>query len=259
MIDALLQASVTRRVGRAVKRDVIQPVYSALAAPFYGAITHVATDEPCVALTFDDGPHPRWTPAVLEVIERHGAKGTFFFVGESAAAHRDVVEAAARAGHAIGSHTATHRSLSRLPGGEAARELADGHAALGGLAAPIFRTPFGSYGIRVAQVARRLGLQCVLWDAHACDWLCLPPGELARLLARALHPGAIVLLHDDLKSAGPEASTDRSELVGALDEVLTANRDRYRFVTVPELLSVGRPMRSMYAGWVRESRAGAAK
>src|SRR5690606_40029624 len=110
-------------------------LYSALAAPFYGAITHVATDEPCVALTFDDGPHPRWTPAVLEVLERHGAKGTFFCAGAAAAAHRDVVEAAARAGHAIGSHTATHRALSRLPGGQAARELADRHAAPAGLPA----------------------------------------------------------------------------------------------------------------------------
>lgn len=239
------------RVATKLRREVVEPAYNSLAAPVYGAVTHVATSEPCVALTFDDGPHPRWTPQVLDVLARHGAKATFFCVGDAVREHRELVEAAHRAGHAVGSHTVSHPDLLKLTTAEAEREIAEGHALLGGLASPYFRTPFGRYGVGLARTIRSLGLECVLWDAHVGDWLQLPPGELGRRLVDALHPGAIVLLHDAVTSGGPDSRPDRDELVAALDEVLAKRAGRYRFVTVPELLKLGRPVRGMYEGGLR--------
>lgn len=225
---------------RAVRR-----ARAAVLTPLFGAVVGVATDEPCVALTFDDGPHPRWTPSLREVLARHGARATHFFVGEAAARHPDLAAEVARAGDAVGSHTYSHPSLVRLPPAEAAREVAAGHDALGDLAAPLFRPPYGHYDLGVARAVRRGGLTCVAWSAHVEDWLPLGEEELARRLGSALRPGAIVLLHESLHTGTPRDEPDRSALLAALDRVLAARAGELRFVTVPELMALGRPVRKL--------------
>lgn len=227
-------------VARAARR-----ARAAVLTPLFGAVVGVATDEPCVALTFDDGPHPRWTPALLEVLARHGARATHFFVGEAAERHPDLAAAVVGAGDAVGSHTYSHPSLVRLPPAAAAREVAAGHAAVGGLAAPLFRPPYGHYDLDVARAVWRAGLTCVAWTAHVEDWLPLGEDELARRLRAALRPGAIVLLHEALHTNGPADERDRSALLVALDRALAEREGELRFVTVPELFALGRPVREL--------------
>lgn len=236
------------RIALRLKRDVIAHAYNALASPFYGAVTRVGTDEPCVALTFDDGPDPHWTPQVLEVLAKHGARATFFCVGRSVAKHREVVEAAVRAGHVVGSHTDSHASLTSLSAGDVAEEIRAGHEALGDLASPLFRPPFGHYDLKVARAVKSQRVHCVLWESHVGDWLPLPQGELARRIRCALRPGAVVLLHDAVISPAPGVLTERTRLLAALDEVLSTNEDGFRFVTVPELMEKGRTLRAMFDG-----------
>ena len=232
-----LSGSVLGRVAAKARRAALTPLY--------GALTGVVTAQPCVALTFDDGPHPRWTPALLELLARHGAKATHFCVGEAVARHRDVAAAAARAGHALGSHTLTHPSLVRLPAADVAREVADGHAALGELAAPLVRPPYGHHDLRVARAARRLGLTCVMWSAHAVDWRPQDAADLARRIDAALRPGAIVMLHEALHTHAPGDEPDRTALLTALDRVLSERAGAWRFVTVPALMALGRPRLSL--------------
>src|SRR5436305_9326701 len=81
-----------------------------------GSVIRVDTGEPAIALTFDDGPHPVETPRVLELLERHGARGTFFMVGKSARRHPEIVARAAAAGHAVANHSWDHPSFRRIRG-----------------------------------------------------------------------------------------------------------------------------------------------
>src|SRR6478735_7834989 len=94
-----------RKIGR-MSRRLLVPIERR-----FGVITHVDTTEAVVALTFDDGPHPQWTPRLLDLLDRHGAKATFFMVGEMAMRHPDLVDRVISAGHAIGNHSWNHPSF----------------------------------------------------------------------------------------------------------------------------------------------------
>src|SRR5262245_56809812 len=91
-------------------KEVVKGLISWSALPL-GSIVRVATHEPAIALTFDDGPHPEETPRVLEILERHGARGTFFMVGKSARRYPEVVARAAEGGHALANHSWDHPSF----------------------------------------------------------------------------------------------------------------------------------------------------
>lgn len=235
------------RIRNATKRRLLEPIDNAFTAPFFGAVISVRTSRPYVALTFDDGPEPNSTPAVLDILARHAALGTFFCLGSAATRYKEMVLRIAAAGHAIGSHTSTHPSLPRLSRSQVAREIAEGHAALGEIAVPLFRPPYGHYGIKVARSAKSLGLTPVLWNGHADDWLSLDSDEIAQKLTLTLQPGAIVLLHDALNTYGQDGVPDRAAMLVALDKVLSSHKDAYRFVTVPQLLTAGRAAKSMAA------------
>ncbi|HKV11751.1 MAG TPA: polysaccharide deacetylase family protein, partial [Thermoanaerobaculia bacterium] len=94
-------------------KELVKGLISATALPL-GSLVRVATREPAIALTFDDGPHPEDTPRVLEVLERHGARGTFFMVGQSARRYPEVVARAAAAGHTVANHSWDHPSFRRI-------------------------------------------------------------------------------------------------------------------------------------------------
>jgi peptidoglycan/xylan/chitin deacetylase (PgdA/CDA1 family) len=163
-------------------------------------LSSVRTTKRMVALTFDDGPDPRWTPAVLRVLAQYGASATFFDVGRRALAHPDLVAQELRQGVKVENHTYTHPHLTSLSAAAIGTELAGGSAALLhlGVPAPLeFRPPFGDWDTRVEGVGRALGYRMVLWD------LCLEryvrrygmKAGVERLVA-AVKPGSIILAHD---------------------------------------------------------------
>lgn len=88
-----------------------------------GTITRAITQQPVVSLTFDDGPHPDFTPQLLEILERHQARATFFVVGEAAHRQPELLQQLALAGHVIGNHTWDHPSLPRLTGTERRQQI----------------------------------------------------------------------------------------------------------------------------------------
>lgn len=237
--------SLIARAARKVRQEFTEPALDALLSPVYGAVAGIRTTRPMVALTFDDGPHPYWTDAVLELLGQYNALATFFCVGEAVFRHRTIVEATARAGHAIGSHSLSHVSLTGLSEAAIRHEVADGHAAVADLAAPIFRPPFGHNSPRVARAVRRLGLTNVLWSGHAQDWLQLDTSTVTKNLTHALRPGAIVLLHDTLHTHGPNHNPDRQVLLAALADVLPLAVNTFQFVTVPQLLEHGAHVKAM--------------
>ncbi|MGK5632757.1 bifunctional polysaccharide deacetylase/glycosyltransferase family 2 protein, partial [Streptomyces sp. URMC 123] len=195
-----------------------------------------------IALTFDDGPDPTWTPRVRAVLERHGVPGTFFVTGAMAARHPELVEGLVRGGHEIGVHTFSHPDLAGLSPDAVDRELSQTQLVLAGAAgvhSSLVRPPYSSVPSaldnRSWPVVERLGDKgylTVLIDEDTRDWS--RPG--AARIAEAAVPdepgrGSITLLHD---SGG-----DRSQTVAALDRLIPQLRAQgYRFTTVGGALGV---------------------
>jgi peptidoglycan/xylan/chitin deacetylase (PgdA/CDA1 family) len=176
-----------------------------------------------VLLTFDDGPDPRFTPQVLEVLGEAGVQATFYCVGRRARAWPDLVRRIAAEGHGVGSHTMTHPDLSALDPFAAISDIRAGRRAVEqalGAPVPRFRAPFGRLGIsgRIALAALRM--QHEHWDLDPEDWA--PDVEATALAAKLRHlaPDVVVLLHDGAESPTDPRGLDRSQTVEALRIVL---------------------------------------
>lgn len=208
-----------------------------------GVVTGVDIDRPLVALTFDDGPDPVTTPAVLAVLATYGARATFFMVGRRAAEHPDLVDRIATDGHAIGHHTLDHVSLPQLRSDERREQIVGGFEAVGPACASLFRPPFGHLDPASWWTARRAGHEIIAWSCHPFDWTVQAEAGLAAGLRDCLSPGAIILLHDAPQPQEASSDEPRAALVRALDEVLRNADQNWAFVTVPELMAAGRPRR----------------
>lgn len=189
------------------------------------------TAGPSVALTFDDGPDPRWTPRILDILAAADARATFFVLRDHVLAHPELVRRAADAGHEIGVHGADHWDMTRLTSAQLDRSLADTKRAVADLVGRepvLMRPPYGRFDAPVLHAARSHGLQLILWS----DWL---PGRnsasaSAALLAQ-LTPGAVILCHDGRR-------TPSEQMVSALRTfVPSCVAKGLRLATVSELLA----------------------
>ncbi len=198
---------------------------------------------PLVALTFDDGPHPEYTPQVLDVLARYDAPAAFFCIGLHALAHPGVVRRIAAEGHTLGNHSWSHAYLPDL-GPIGLREqlgfTADALASACGGTRPSrwLRPPYGGRSPELLTAVAGSGLTTALWDVDAKDWSRPGAGVLAERVLDGVGPGSVVLMHD--------GGGDRSQTVAALPEVITGLRRRgYRIVGLDELLAARavRPVR----------------
>lgn len=220
-----------------VKRGVME------TARILGTLTHVATREPAVALTFDDGPHPEYTPRLLDLLGRYEAKATFFVVGLAAREHPGIVQRAAEEGHALGNHSWDHPSFPLLTGRAQRLQMRWCEEVLPPQEMKLFRPPWGHQSLRSRLNAAFLGYRVVAWSAMAEDWGRDPAEDLVRRVEERLRPGAIVLFHDAVFRTDAPEHRDRTPTLEAVETLLERYRDRYRFVTVPDLLRLGSPRR----------------
>jgi len=227
-------------------RRLINRFYRPFRLRILGTITSVQTKEPVAALTFDDGPHPEYTPQLLKTLDKHGARATFFMVGEAAQRHQDLVKMVSQAGHAIGVHSWDHSSFPTISAQERRRQLRACIRALGQYIGPygkrLFRPPWGQQSVASRLDALLLGYKVVTWNVVAEDWLPLKPKDMADRLMQSVKPGSIVLLHDAIyRSIFARPQYDRSAMIEALDMSLQLTDNKMRFITIPELLQHGRP------------------
>ena len=189
-----------------------------------------------VALTFDDGPDPEWTPRVLDVLGRRGVPATFFLVGERAAREPAAVRAITGAGHEIGSHGWSHTSLWLCGPRRTESEIARAKHLLGYLAGKppaLFRPPWGMVNAAMFPALRRHGQRCVFWSIQPEGLRPAPAGAQVAHVLRHAHAGAIVDLHDAEGTPGAPA-----RLCAALPDMIDGLRAAgYRFATVGELLA----------------------
>jgi peptidoglycan/xylan/chitin deacetylase (PgdA/CDA1 family) len=162
-----------------------------------------------VALTFDDGPHPQGTPAVLDALDALGWSATFFVLGTQARRHPELVTEAARRGHEIAVHGDEHRYLiARSPWAayDDLRRAKDTVADVTGVAPRWWRPPYGVLSGPALVAARRLGLHPVLWSAWGRDWRAdATPDSVVRDLACAPVAGGTLLLHDSDVTSAPDS------------------------------------------------------
>jgi peptidoglycan/xylan/chitin deacetylase (PgdA/CDA1 family) len=215
----------------------------AVASAGRGVVHRGPSSRRAVALTFDDGPDPVYTPQVLDALARAGARATFFLIGERAARYPHIARAIASAGHEVGSHTHRHRHLWTLsPAATRAemRRAAEAIAAAAGVVPRYFRPPWGKFNLTAYRYAAVLGQVRVLWSLRPEGWRSVGSAEvLVERVARRLHAGAIVDLHDGAhwRLAPPAAPA----AVGALPALLDLLRARgYRCATLRELLDPAR-------------------
>ncbi|HWC31606.1 MAG TPA: polysaccharide deacetylase family protein, partial [Actinomycetota bacterium] len=154
-----------------------------------------------VSLTFDDGPSPRYTPAVLRVLRRQRVRATFFVVGYLARRYPDIVRRLEAARMQVGNHSLSHPNappFATLATREIERQIAAGAGVLEdlGIEPTVFRPPGGSWSNAVVAAAEARGQRTVLWTVDSRDWAGLPAGAIAERVVSEARPGSIVLLHD---------------------------------------------------------------
>ena len=194
---------------------------------------HVSTEEKVVALTFDDGPHPRYTSEILDLLAMYDAKATFFVIGKNVELYGDLVVRAAAEGHEIGNHTYAHPKLSELSHAALEREILKNEAMieeLVGTAPLLFRPPEGYCSPDVSHAALKNGISIILWNVDTRDWSGNSSESItSHVLANAV-PGSIILFHDYIAHNSPTPA--------ALKEILPRlDAAGFRFVTVSELLT----------------------
>ena len=231
---------VARRIWGRARRVAL----GALGRTTFGTVTSVRTSKPLAAITFDGGPDERWTPQVLDVLEAHGARATFFVIGKYVAAHPDIVNRQHEGGHALGNHSHEHPSFPLVSSAERLKELQVCAETL----APypqrcrLFRAPYLDQDLRSRFDTWRQGYTAIACSLHANDWEDREAEEIANTLIDGAQPGDVIMLHD---AVCDQRYRPRTAMIEALDRFLGARKD-LQFVTIPELMEAGRPIREIW-------------
>ncbi len=191
-----------------------------------------------IALTFDDGPNPAWTPRLLELLARHDIKATFFLVGKFASEESALARYIANSGHAVGNHSWTHPNLARTSAAKIRDELKrtrDALEQITGKPVKLFRPPYGARRPFVLRTARELGMTPVMWNAMTNDWEEPSAERIAERLAAKVEAvgrrgrAANIVLHD---GGHRMLGADRGPSVRAAEILIERFRSTHRFVTV---------------------------
>ena len=181
-----------------------------------------------IALTFDDGPGP-YTAQLLDILDQHGAKATFFLIGSKVSGQANVVRSIHARGHQLGNHSWSHPELPKLPVDQIAGEIDRTNNAIKqatGVTPAILRPPYGAVNGVVLEQLRLRGMSSILWSVDTRDWADRNSDIVCSRAVAGARPGAVILMHDIHQTS-----------VGAVPCILSALKQQgYSFVTVQGLL-----------------------
>ena len=204
-------------------------VHAALPLGVYH--NHVNADNK-IALTFDDGPHPKYTMQILEVLDEYHIPATFFFVGENVSYYSDTAREVAKRGHEIGNHTYSHPCASKQSEKALREELAKCDEiiqSVTGVTPKLFRPPQGSWNQRVYDIARERNYSVILWDLDTLDWAKTPSDKIANYILENAKSGNIILMHDYHSGGCTSIDALRMFIPNLIEQ-------GYQFVTVSDLI-----------------------
>lgn len=187
-----------------------------------------------IALTFDDGPHPRYTPKILDILDEYGIKATFFVIGVNAENYPTTIEKIIQRGHEIGNHTYSHPHVSCLNSENLKNEVESCESAIYGLTdykTKLFRPPEGMIDADVRSVLRGLDYKVILWDIDTLDWAHKSPEAISQNVLDNIAAGDIILMHDYISHDSPTPDALRLFIPKLLER-------GYRFVVVSELIGL---------------------
>lgn len=229
---------------------ILRKVFLLATQTVLGTTTHVNTLDPVVALTFDDGPDPIYTPRLLDILEKHGAHATFFMTGEAALRHPELVKRIAQAGHAIGNHSWDHPSFPLIKGRERRAQIRACAKAIAPYGERLFRPPYGDQNIVSRLDALLLGYQVIMFNVATDDWCGGDGMSMANQIERQIQPGSVIVLHDRLSDALEESYFNRESVLEAVEILLRRLRQRFHFATIPELFRHGTAQKEV---WYKET------
>ncbi|MDB5054546.1 MAG: hypothetical protein JWM44_2596 [Bacilli bacterium] len=199
-----------------------------------GVIKKVQTDKPWIALTFDDGPDPKETPEILDVLKKYNATATFFVIGKQGHKYQDILQREVSEGHELANHSFSHLDFRRLSRMEIRQEISksdDEIFAITGQHTKLFRPPGGYYDNKIVEIAEQAGYKVILWTWYqdSKDWSKPGVQKIVNKVISNAHPGDIILFHDRISGS--------SQTVKALKEILPElQKQGYSFVSVSQLI-----------------------
>ena len=198
--------------------------------PFKEAVT--ATSEKKIALTFDDGPNPRYTDTILDILREYGIKATFFVIGRNAELYPEPLRRAIEEGHEIGNHTYSHPHMRKLSLNETEKEILLCQEILCdrfGVKPTVFRPPEGFFGGILEEITAKIGLRTVLWSIDTRDWEGKPAKKIVSDVKESIKSGKVLLFHDYISG--------KNTTIPALREIVPyLLSNGYEFCTVSELM-----------------------
>lgn len=185
-----------------------------------------------IALTFDDGPHPKYTPEILDILKKYDVKATFFLIGENVELYPDLVKRILCEGHEIGNHTFTHQKISEYTEHQLSAEMEHCESVIYETVeyqTKLFRPPGGKLDNKVRRLAEAFDYKVILWNIDTRDWAHESAEAIKKNVVENIEAGSIILMHDYISSPSPTPSALELFLPRLLEE-------GYSFSVVSELL-----------------------
>lgn len=210
-----------------------------LSTPYFESrlIYEIETKEKVVAITFDDGPHPTYTPALLDILDKYDIKASFFMIGTQMDKYPEIVRDVLKRGHAVGNHSYHHYgNLKEKEEAVILSELKQWDQTMdkiSGQNTDLFRPPRGFIGGDILTAAEKNGNTTIMWTICGDNKNAPTPELMARRVEENIGPGGIILLHDGV-SKTRWMDVKASELI-----IKSLTAKGYRFVSVPELMTMG--------------------
>lgn len=200
----------------------------------YKVYRRCTNDNMEIALTFDDGPHPRLTPEILDILNEYGVSATFFVVGENVANYPEAAMRIANEGHEIGNHTYTHRHIQSMSKNQLMCEIESCERQIIEVTddeyrTKLFRPPEGKVDSTVEELGEDLGYSVILWSIDTKDWAHTSVSKIVDNVLSNVKSGDIILMHDYIGTNSPTPQVLRTIIPKLLER-------GYKFVTVSELI-----------------------
>ncbi len=203
-----------------------------------GTTYRVKTNQKKIALTFDDGPSPEWTPCILDELKKAGIKATFFMIGHHVKKYPEIARRVAEEGHQIGNHGYAHSVILYYTAAEIEEEIKYTEQVIReitGQTTRVFRPPKAWLKKSIKEKIKSMGYEVMLWSLNSKDWVTFNHRYIVKYVMRRVRNGDILLFHDSGNVFSPEGA-DRSQTVSAIG-LLAKNLKAQGFqcVTVDEL------------------------